>query len=92
MDSLQFSADPPFTISPFDAQHVGFAADLAIFDVFLLAPAAGVDGGLVPFAAAGALISGWLGLVVHRFVFSTRGECVPKFLLQPTRLVARPIE
>jgi hypothetical protein len=38
-----------------DAEHVCFAADLAVFHVPLPAPGTGIDGGTVPLSAASAL-------------------------------------
>jgi hypothetical protein len=40
---------------PGDAQKVGLTADLAILDVALAASGGGIDEGLVPFSASGAL-------------------------------------
>src|SRR5437588_8291520 len=39
-------------------QDVGFAADLAVFDITLFASCAGVNGSFVPFTASRALIAG----------------------------------
>jgi len=40
---------------PFDAQQIRLAADLAVFDVALPGSHTGIDDGLVPLTAAGAL-------------------------------------
>jgi len=40
---------------PFDAQRIRLAADLAIFDVALPGSHTGIDGGLIPLTASGAL-------------------------------------
>jgi hypothetical protein len=38
-----------------DAEYIGFATDLAVFDVLLALAGRDVDSGLVPLAATGAL-------------------------------------
>jgi hypothetical protein len=43
--------------APADIEHVGLAADLAVFDVALMAACGFIDDGLVPLAAARTLES-----------------------------------
>jgi hypothetical protein len=47
-------------------QDVGLAADLAVFDIALLASPAGIDGGFVPFSASCALIAGRVDHFIER--------------------------
>jgi hypothetical protein len=41
--------------APADIEHIGLAADLAVFDVALMAAGGFIDEGLIPLSAAGAL-------------------------------------
>ena len=61
--SFQFGRDEEFLrgIVVFDAQHVRFAADLAVFYVALTAASGFVDGSDVPFPARRALEAGFHG-------------------------------
>ena len=59
--SFQFRGDKEFLrrVVVLDAQHIGLAADLAVFYVALSASGRLVDRGGVPFSAGGALESGF---------------------------------
>jgi hypothetical protein len=55
---------------PLDAEDVGAAADLAVFDIGLAGAGGFVDEGGVPFAAACALVAGFVG---HGSIFQATG-------------------
>src|SRR5438309_11262122 len=67
---------------PLDVEDVGLAADLAVFDVVLARARGWIDGGVVEFAASGALETRG---VQHQFA-ATAGRCAGDRLGVPRKL------